>query len=76
MTKVASWVQELVESVTGGPPFKIGDVVKHPDGRWVQITDGQYWGTYGLSNFWEWREVKKNGKLGKLESGYGWHTHA
>lgn len=50
----------------------IGKTVKHPDGRTVKIIDGQYMGEHGLSNFWYWREVKKGGKLGKKEHGYGW----
>jgi hypothetical protein len=51
--------------------MKIGKVIRHPDGRRVKIISGQVWGTYGFSNWWEWREVKK-GKLGKIEGGYGW----
>ena len=53
--------------------LKIDKTVKHPDRRKVKIIDGQYWGTYGLSNFWSWRAVLKNGALAKkIESGYGW----
>lgn len=70
---VAEWVKEMTESVMGGPPFKIGDIVKHPDGRMVKIVDGQYWGEHGLSNHWYWRPVDKNGKFcGPEECGYGW----
>ena len=51
----------------------IGMVVKHPSGRMVQITSGQYMGTHGLSNFWSWREVLANGQLSSTEeNGYGW----
>jgi hypothetical protein len=57
----------------GGAPFAIGDRVKHPSGRTVEITGGQYWGTHGLSNFWDWREVLPDGSLStKKECGYGW----
>lgn len=70
---VRRWVKKLVEDTLGGPPFKIGDVVRHPDGYNVKITGGQYWGTHGLSNHWSWRRVLKNGKLAKKEEhGYGW----
>jgi hypothetical protein len=69
---VAPWVKELTEKCLGGPPFKIGDRVRHPDGRLVEITAGQYWGEYGLSNFWSWREVLPTGGLGPEEEGYGW----
>ncbi len=71
---VAAWVKNMTEEVLGGAPFKIGDVVKHPDGRTVKIVGGQYWGEHGLSNFWDWQEVLSNGKLGKKECGYGWST--
>jgi hypothetical protein len=53
--------------------MKIGEITTHPDGRKVKIISGQYWGTYGLSNFWYWREVLQDGTLSeKIEHGYGW----
>ena len=58
VTQVAQWVRDLTEEVMGGPPFAVGDTVKHSDGRTVKIMAGQYWGTYGLSNFWYWQEVR------------------
>jgi hypothetical protein len=39
--------------------------------RLVYIVNGKLWGTYGLSNFWTWRPVLKNGNLGKEVHGYG-----
>ena len=73
MTKVAQWVRDLTEGVLGPTPWKVGDRVKHPDGRTVQIISGQYWGQYGLSNHWCWREVLPNGELSTTEeNGYGW----
>jgi|GEM_PF-2462451 len=72
MTRVNPNIVALTESVVGGAPFKIGDVVKHPTGKMVKIISGQYWGKYGISNFWYWREVKESGGLGKEECGYGW----
>jgi hypothetical protein len=68
------WARELTEEVLGGPPFAIGDVVLHPSGRTVKIVGGQYWGTRGLSNFWQWKEVLENGELGPKEHGYGWRS--
>lgn len=63
----------MTEKVTGGAPFKVGDRVKRPDGVLVEIVDGQYWGTHGLSNHWSWRRVLPNGNLcAATESGYGW----
>lgn len=71
---VAPWVKQMTEEVLGGPPFKIGDVVKHPSGRMVKITSGAYWGEHGLSNHWFWKEVLPDGKLGEEEYGYGWEV--
>jgi len=55
--------------------YEIGKFYMYcPDGKRpckVKLVDGQYWGTYGLSNHWRWRRVLKNGKLGKVEFGYG-----
>lgn len=70
---VTPWVKKLVEDTMGSAPFKIGDIVKHPDGRTVKIVSGRYWGRYGLSNHWGFSEVLKNGRISKkIEYGYGW----
>ena len=66
------WVRELTEEFIDGSTLTVGAIVKHPDGRTVKITSGQYWGTHGVSNFWYWREVKPDGSLGEEEHGYGW----
>ena len=66
-----SWIKHLVEE-TLSSTMKIGKVLKHPDGRIVKVVDGQYWGEYGLSNFWYWQEVLPDGSLGIKECGYGW----
>lgn len=71
-TRVAGWVQKLVEDVAGPCKMEIGKIVKHPDGYKVKIIDGQYWGTYGISNFWYYKRILKNGKLGREQCGYGW----
>jgi len=66
----ASLNQELADQSS----MKVGRTVTHPDGRKVRITSGCFLDPeYGrVSNFWTWKPVKKNGKLGKEESGYGW----
>jgi hypothetical protein len=69
---VEQWVKDLTDDVFGKSMMRVGATVKHPDGRTVKITGGQYWGEYGVSNFWYWREVRENGKLGPEEHGYGW----
>ena len=69
--------QEIMEEVIsddGKRPLRIWDVVRHPDGRTVKILRGQWWGTYGLSNFWYWSEVMADGTLGPEENGYGWYV--
>lgn len=69
---VQQWVKDIVEKVHGPSQMQVGKVMQHPDGRTVKITEGQYWGEHGLSNFWYWREVKPDGTLGGVEHGYGW----
>ncbi len=72
MSSVSLSVKSLVENVCGTSKLSVGKIVQHPDGRTVKITSGQFWGEYGVSNFWYWREVNPDGKLGREESGYGW----
>lgn len=67
MTKVARWVQELTEKIMGGSPLEIGKRYVHPEDGAIRITGGQYWGEYGLSNFWHW-EVEATGQI---HHGYG-----
>jgi hypothetical protein len=43
-----------------------GDRLMHPEHGEVTITDGQYWGLRGVSNFWYWED-----KNGKEHHGYG-----
>ena len=67
--------REIADKVFGPAPFKVGDLVRHPFGHLVEITDGEYWGRRGLSNFWYWRDVLPDGTLSKEEkSGYGWRN--
>ena len=61
------------ERLLGGPCLQIGSTYRHPNsGKLVRIMSGQYMGTYGVSNFWRWREVLEDGSLGEEECGYGW----
>lgn len=69
---VAQWIKDITEQACGKNPLHIGLVIKTDDGRKVKIVDGQYWGEYGLSNFWYWQEVLTKGNLGKKECGYGY----
>ena len=69
---VEDWVKEIVDEVLGPSKMAVGQTLKHPDGRMVYILSGKYWGEHGLSNFWNWQEVKADGSLGPRESGYGW----
>ena len=67
---------EIDEKMRGNPPnMAIGKIVTHPYGYKVKIIDG-CWRDFthnGISNWWEWRRVLKDGKLSKtVESGYGW----
>lgn len=57
-----------------GIKMEVGKTIQHPDGRMVKVTSGYFLDpVYGrVSNFWRWKEVLPNGKLGKEECGYGW----
>lgn len=50
----------------GGSPLHIGGRYRHPEHGVITVTDGQYWGTYGISNFWYWTDEK-----GGKHNGYG-----
>ena len=69
---------DLARSINQGlatqSSMKVGKVIAHPDGYKVKVTKGRFLDpVYGrVSNFWTWRRVLKDGKLGKPESGYGW----
>jgi hypothetical protein len=69
---ISEWVSELTERTFGKSAMKIGRIIKHPDGRYVEVVDGCLWADGGYSNFWFWREVKPDGTLGRFEYGYGW----
>jgi hypothetical protein len=47
---VAPWVRELTEEAIGGAALRIGGRYVHPEHGEIEVTDGQYWGTYGVSN--------------------------
>ena len=72
MPPVSRWVQNFCAEAGFVAPFKIGDCVQHPGGRWVKIVAGTYWGEQRISNQWEWREVRGDGSLGPTELGCGW----
>ena len=67
-----NWVREIQDETIGGSPLKIGQRIQHIDGYEVEITKGQYMGTYGLSNFWYWQKVNEDGTLGEESNGYGY----
>lgn len=50
-----------------GVAMKIGWIVRRPEGRYVKIVDG-----HDNMDFWFWREVCRDGTLGRLEYGPGW----
>jgi hypothetical protein len=52
--------------------LQIGGVYEHPQHEVICITGGQYHGDNGcISNFWRWREVLEDGRLGRERSGHG-----
>lgn len=70
MTNVEPWVRNLTESVIGGAPVQIGKHYMHPEDGHIVITSGQYWGTYGLSNFWYWNVLDEAGRAVRGNHGY------
>lgn len=66
-TKVKNWVQDLTNEVCGPCLLQVGGRYRHPEDGPIEITSGQYWGTYGLSNFWYWTVLA----TGKKKNGYG-----
>lgn len=64
---VKQWVKDLVEETFGKSPLEIGKCYIHPEYGKIKITSGQYWGQYGLSNFWNWIVLDTNEK----KQGYG-----
>jgi hypothetical protein len=55
--------------------MKIGEV-RYVDDKLSIITSGQYMGEYGVSNYWCWRSIRKDGTLSKKEySGYNNGEH-
>lgn len=69
-------VRRLVRENAGTSYYwKLGQVVKHPDGYNVRIDSGCYLDpTYGrVSNWWTWTVLDKNNKPTKeKDKGYGW----
>ena len=64
--------RKINEGIAAKSKMKIGKIVKHPDGRRVKVVSGNFLVGGRVSNFWCWREVFVNGRLGEKESGYGW----
>jgi len=62
----------MIEELKTHQRFDVGDTMRHEDGRIVRVVGGQYWGTYGLSNHWSFKEVLADGSLGPKEHGYGY----
>jgi len=53
---------------------KIGSIVYQVDEKGiftkVRIVSGRWWGDYGLSNFWYWKEITEDGES-ETKHGYG-----
>jgi hypothetical protein len=64
--------RKINESFASECEMAVGKIMKHPSGRKVKITRGQFLRNGRVSNFWHWKEVLKNGELGEEECGYGW----
>lgn len=69
---ISQLVNKINNNLAKQSSMVIGKTIKHPDGRMVKIKSGQYLSNGRVSNFWHWNEVRKDGKLGPEEFGYGW----
>ena len=67
MTHVPRWVQDLTEEVCGPNLIEIGKIYDHPQDGLIRIISGQYWGEFGLSNFWHWEVLDTK----ERHAGYG-----
>lgn len=69
---VSETVKKLVIDTLNPLIPEIGHRYITDDGRLIEIEDGKFWGTSGVSNFWYWREVLEDGTLSEVkEHGYG-----
>ncbi len=72
------FIEDLIDGVAEeyGNHLKIGMITTEPaTGIKVKIISGQWWGTYGLSNFWDWKRILPDGTLSEETfHGYGWFT--
>lgn len=59
--------QSFTEEILGGPTVAIGKRYIHPEDGEIEIISGQWWGTHGLSNFWDWKVLA----TGEVKHGYG-----
>ena len=73
ITEVSPFIQDIVEKVFGDH-LEIWMITINPEtGKLVKVVDGQYWGTFGFSNFWYWKDVKVDNSLDdEIHCGYGW----
>lgn len=71
---LANLAKQINQEFAAKSSMKIGEIIKHPDGRLVEVVAGTYLDkTYGrISNWWTWRPLLLDGTLGPEESGYGW----
>jgi hypothetical protein len=73
MTRFYTSIQDKIKALSGASEWKVGDVVRHPDGYNVKILRGQYLSGGRVSNWWEWVKLDRKGRKTKTyETGYGW----
>ena len=64
---VAPLVQQFAEQHGFHSTLEIGGLYMHPHDGLIRIVGGSFWGTHGLSNFWDWAIVE----TGEKRCGYG-----
>ena len=67
---IVNKLRELADDMFGVSILEVGRYFLYKDCP-VKIVSGQYWGSRGISNFWEWKRVLGDGKLSEeIEHGY------
>ncbi len=63
---LAGLAKQINQEFAAKSSMRVGEILRHPDGRLVEVLDGAYLGK------WTWAPLLEDGTLGPEESGYGW----
>jgi len=63
---LAGLAKQINQEFAAKSSMKVGEILRHPDGRLVEVISGQY------LDKWTWCPLLDDGTLGPEESGHGW----